>query len=115
MRHAHGNPRALYPVSMEDLITDLLSQPVDVSEWLPPWVLEVRWNEPACFGCLGCVRAPSRLCLLATRRHLIQALDRRASACSLHVCPFFPLRSSRRSLASQCTRTQAWSRPPRPC
>lgn len=28
-------------VSMEDLITDLLSQPVDVSEWLPPWVLEV--------------------------------------------------------------------------
>ena len=37
---------------MEDLITDLLSQPVDVSEWLPPWVLEVRWNGPVCLGYL---------------------------------------------------------------
>ncbi|KFM25325.1 hypothetical protein F751_0863 [Auxenochlorella protothecoides] len=45
MRHRPSNSLVISirgTVSMEDLITDLLSQPVDVSDWLPPWVQEVR-------------------------------------------------------------------------
>lgn len=32
-------------VSMEDLITDLLSQPVDVTEWLPTWVADATGRD----------------------------------------------------------------------
>lgn len=51
---------------MEDLITDLLSQPVDVSDWLPAWVHEVglAWSAGVGLGWMwvlggwvgGCVR-----------------------------------------------------------
>lgn len=44
-RHSNAPPIPLHPlllsritVSMEDLITDLLSNPVDVSDWVPDWV-----------------------------------------------------------------------------
>lgn len=44
---------------MEDLITDLLSQPVDVSDWLPPWVQEV------CYVFFWVGRAQGWWCMLA--------------------------------------------------
>ncbi|KAL6777560.1 hypothetical protein ACKKBG_A14745 [Auxenochlorella protothecoides x Auxenochlorella symbiontica] len=42
-------------VTMEDLITDLLSAPIDVSEWLPDWVLDANEGGKPLYAHAGIV------------------------------------------------------------
>uniref|UniRef100_A0A1D2A505 sn-1-specific diacylglycerol lipase n=1 Tax=Auxenochlorella protothecoides TaxID=3075 RepID=A0A1D2A505_AUXPR len=78
MRHRPSNSLVISirgTVSMEDLITDLLSQPVDVSDWLPPWVQEAQSHKGECmYAHAGVVSAATAILLDMEEKGLLKEL-----------------------------------------
>ncbi|KAL6771318.1 hypothetical protein ACKKBG_A25860 [Auxenochlorella protothecoides x Auxenochlorella symbiontica] len=78
MRHRPSNSLVISirgTVSMEDLITDLLSQPVDVSDWLPPWVQEAQSHKDECmYAHAGVVSAATAILLDMEEKGLLKEL-----------------------------------------
>ncbi|KAL6771321.1 hypothetical protein ACKKBG_A25865 [Auxenochlorella protothecoides x Auxenochlorella symbiontica] len=70
-------------VSLADLVTDLLSQPVDVSDWLPAWVRKEIAEDQPVYAHAGIVSAATAVLVDMEEKGLLKELLAEHQRCAL--------------------------------